>query len=172
MTTKIINLLASPCKGKSSLSHSIVGEMKKLHLHVEHVSEYPKELVYSGRLHDLSCQPAVFGRMLEKIWLLYKKVDYIVVDGSLLLSAVYGTDVWPASFQRSVIDIYNSFNNLNFYLQGSYIPYNPEGRLSEHSQRDIDSEILRLLVIEDIKFISLPIDTDRVSTILNYVLHQ
>ncbi len=146
MNTTVINLFGGPGSGKSTIAAGVFHFMKLTNLNVELVDEYAKHLTWSERRECLKCQPYIFGKQYYKIFTLLDKVDFIITDSPILLSAVYNKHS-PPSFNRSVIDIFNSMNNWNFYLKRSGRVYNPKGRsqtLSEAEQ--IDEQIVRLLL--------------------------
>ncbi len=120
--------------------------MKLAGVNAELVTEFPKDLTWSERFSCLSCQPYIFGEQYYRLYRLVNKVKFIITDSPILLSIIYNKD-YPISFNKSVIDIFNSMNNWNFYLKRGSRPYNPRGRnqtLKEAEQ--IDEEIVRALL--------------------------
>jgi hypothetical protein len=73
------------------------------------------------------------------------KVDVIITDSPLLLSVIYTSDRWPASFKTSCADIFDEMNNLNIFLQ-RVKEYNPNGRSQTFDEaKELDELIERLL---------------------------
>lgn len=149
--TKIVNVFSGPGSGKSTLAAGVFQQLKTRGVNCELVVEFAKLLTWSKRYGELSCQPYVFGKQLKNMQVLLGEVDIIVTDSPILLSCIYSND-WPDSFNRAVVDIFKSFDNLNFFIKRSK-PYNPKGRnQTEEESKAIDEQILRLLDSEGIPF--------------------
>lgn len=144
--TIVVNLFGGPGSTKSTTSAGVFHLMKLAGMNVEVIDEYAKHLVWTDRKKCLKCQPYVFGKQYYKLYSLLGKVDFIINDSPILLSVTYNED-YPESFNRSVIDIFKSMNNLNFYLKRGDIQYNPIGRNQTFSEaKEIDEKIVRLLI--------------------------
>jgi len=73
-----INLFGGPCVGKSSVSSSLFAELKALHLRVEQVHEYAKDLTYNKDYVRLSDQVAVLGEQHHRLFRLKGHADLYV----------------------------------------------------------------------------------------------
>jgi hypothetical protein len=76
----------------------------------------------------LSCQEYVFGKQSYRFARCRDDVDVIVTDSPLPLSIIYNSN--PAieeSFPKIVMDIFNTYTNINFFIN-RVKPYNPKGR--------------------------------------------
>jgi hypothetical protein len=90
------------------------------------VTEVAKDFVWSKRYDCLRSQPLIFGKQLYRIERLIGKVDIVVTDSPIILSPIYANK-YPDSFGQSVVDIFNTFNNINYFVR-RVKPYIPIGR--------------------------------------------
>jgi hypothetical protein len=153
--TKIINFFGGPGCGKSTVSAGLFYKMKLNNINAEYVQEFAKDLTWEERKETLNCQPYVFGKQLLRINRLIGKVDFIITDSPLLLSAVYEClmENNPVNgFADSVLDTFLRFNNINYVIYRTK-PYNPLGRnQTEEESKGIDSHIRNFLAKHNIAF--------------------
>lgn len=57
----------------------------------EYVSEYAKDLVWSGSTQKLNDRLKVFAEQNHRLYRLKDKVDVVITDSPLLLSVIYRT---------------------------------------------------------------------------------
>jgi hypothetical protein len=58
----------------------------------------------------------------------------------------------PKTFAPFVLDTFNSYNNLNFYVLRKK-PYNPKGRMQDEGEaREIDTSVIDMLTKYNISF--------------------
>jgi|LakMenEpi03Aug12_release.lakeMendotaPanAssembly.Ray.scaffolds.fasta_scaffold315263_2 hypothetical protein len=144
--TLIVNLFGGPGVGKSTLAAGTFFCLKQQKISCELVTEYAKTLTWENRHSTLECQPYVFGKQLYSLEVLIDKVDVIITDSPICLSLFYKADRYPPSFSQSVIDIFNSFQNTNYYIERCNDDYDSSGRLSSiNMARKIDEKILTFL---------------------------
>lgn len=147
--TKVINILAGPCAGKSTVACGVFYKMKLEGYRVELVTEYAKELVYANRMpHVVTDQLYMLAKQNHRLHNLRGKVDYVVTDSSLLFSLVYHDEIRRDSqaFRTLIIETYNSYKNINFFLsrpQGVYENYGRTQSLDEAIR--IDNCIIDML---------------------------
>lgn len=144
-----INLFGGPCTGKSTSAAGIFYELKKLNQNAEYVPEFAKELLYAEDYTKLSDQLYVLAEQHHRIFRLHGNVDFIIHDSPFLLSAVY-IDENPyysvQEFKKFVINLFNSYNTLNFFLTRDDQPYQDFGRTQTFEEAlEIDKQILTLL---------------------------
>lgn len=133
---KVINLFGVPGAGKSTGAAYIFSRLKMLGVNVELVTEFAKDKVYEDNMSVFENQAYIFGKQSFKMSRCRNKVDYIVTDSPLLLSAFYNTDpVLGDSFNDVVNNVFNSYENINFYVERSK-PYNASGRLQTEQESD------------------------------------
>ena len=143
--TKIINLLGPPCAGKSTVAFGLANLMKKDFLKVELVTEYAKDLIYSEQEKRLIDQDLIFAEQRHRVHRLVGKVDYVVTDSPLFLSAFYAPDSFPQSFRDFAMAMANRYDNVNIYLNRNH-PYDPSGRVhSEEQSVELDPQLRMFL---------------------------
>lgn len=143
--TTIINFFAGPGAGKSTLAAGLFYEMKMRGKNVELVTEFAKDLVWEERHKTIMNQPYIFGKQYNRIMRLIDKVDYIITDSPLLMLCLYASENCPASFINSVIDISETFDNINYFVE-RVKPYEHIGRIQTFEEaKIIDGRILKLL---------------------------
>ena len=158
--TRVINLLGPPGAGKSTAAAGLFYRMKKEFLSVELVTEYAKDLIYSGAEHRLVDQAFLFAEQHHRVARLVGKVDYVITDSPLLLSAFYMPEDYPKEFEAFVMAMNARYDNLNLYLERDH-PYKEEGRVhSEIQSRAIDQTLREFLGRHEIAYQTLTTGDD------------
>ena len=134
---KVINLFGPPGSGKSTTAAGVFHKLKCEGRAVELVTEYAKDMVWENRANILDDQLYIFAKQRRRLERLRGKVDYVVTDSPLLLSAVYGKlytpDALPEEFYQLVDTSFRSYDNLNFFLN-RVKPYSEIGRLQDEQE--------------------------------------
>lgn len=135
--TLVVNLYGAPGAGKSSGAAYIFYKLKSMGVDAEYVSEYAKDKVWEG--HDMvfkdSCY--IFGHQHFRLARVYGKVDVVVTDAPLFISAFYADD----EVKRELTSIaYKtngrySANSLSYFLN-RVKEYNPNGRFQTEEESD------------------------------------
>jgi len=150
--TLILNFFGGPGSGKSTLAAGVFYKLKTNMYNVELVTEFAKDLVWEKRSSALKCQPFVFGQQLHKIEKIVGQADIIVTDSPILLSTIYSQN-YPISFLHSVVDIFQTFNNLNYFIERGENNYDPVGRNESLEQAaSIDEKIKVFLNANNIQY--------------------
>jgi nicotinamide riboside kinase len=168
----IINLFGGPSSGKSTLGALLFSILKsKYDLNCEYVTEYAKDLVYENRKlilqHD---QLYIFAKQNHKLLMIQKSndVDFIINDSPLILSNIFASKYscnQSKCFKKLVRDVFNSYQNLNFYIKRNDNFFRKSGRIEKNvnDAKLIDIEIKNEL---DKYFEYIEIEND-VNEILN-----
>jgi hypothetical protein len=161
--TVIINLVASPCSGKSTLACELFVHFKKLHMDVEYITEIAKDLIWKNQMDKLNDQYYVSCEQYKILKSVYGKVDYIICDSPLFMSLFYNyynennfSDILKTS--RWILDSIHEFRN-NFYIfikRNKNLEYRNIGRIhSEEESSDIEEKIEYLLKCCDISYFEM-----------------
>jgi adenylate kinase family enzyme len=143
--TKVINLLAGPGAGKSTLAAELFAEMKWDGISCELVGEVAKELTWEGHHNVLEDQLYVSAMQNRRLQRLLGKVDYIITDSPLILCHVYMSQAYKDGFAKMMIDLWNLYDNRNYYVdrQKKYVA---AGRnQTEEEARQVDERVLDAL---------------------------
>lgn len=135
----VINFFGGPGAGKSTAAAGLFYELKKRWFKAELVTEYAKELVWSGSAHMLSHQNLIFATQEHRLARLSGQVDVAVSDSPLLLSAYYAPDNYEISFKRSVFSFFDAYQNINIFVRRSH-EYSAAGRLQNQDEADAISQ--------------------------------
>jgi len=150
--TIVVNLFGGPGTGKSTLASQIFTELKWKGVSVELVTEFAKDLVWEDRANALADQLYILGKQHHRIHRLMDKVDVIITDSPLLLSLIYGEDKMPLSFGPLVYDVFNYYDNMNYFLK-RFKEYDPKGRYqNEDEAKELDEKIRGVLEGHGIRF--------------------
>ena len=154
-STKVINLLAGPSAGKSTNAFGLMHHLKKNRINCEMASEFAKDLVWNKNWESLDDQLLIFGEQHARMYRLLGQVDYIVTDSPLLLSAIYMRDGLKkykphpeidVDFEKFVIDIFNRFENYNYYVDRGERKFIQEGRTQDKARAiEKDNQVRELL---------------------------
>lgn len=170
----IVNLFAGPGSLKSTTAAGVFTLLKLHYVNCELVTEFAKDLTWSDRKTALDDQYYIFGEQHHRLYKLHKKVDVIIVDSPLLLSLLYKQNFISDSFDKTVLDSFNSYNNLNILLtRNKFAKYVYVGRnQSELEALEIDAKTTDLLVKHDIEYISMTANYSCINTITKLVLNK
>jgi hypothetical protein len=151
---KVINLWAGPGAGKSTTASGLFYLMKTADMQVELVTEYAKDMTWEGRHEVLQDQLYITAKQNRKLARLRNhNIDWVVTDSPLLLGTQYMTpDYLGGKFESMLFELWNSYDNLNFFIQRKK-KYNPTGRnQTELEAREIDKKLLDFLSENDLEY--------------------
>ena len=139
--TLVINLIAGPCSGKSTIAAELFARLKKMGIHCELVSEYIKDRIYEENKTMPVNQIAIFGMEHYSISTKIGKVDVIVHDGSFINNIIYKKEDNP-EFDKLIVSEYKKFNNLDFFIKRGNIEFEDYGRIHNFKQsKELDKLI-------------------------------
>lgn len=149
----VVNLFGVPGAGKSTGAAYIFSKLKMMGFNAELITEFVKDKVWENNQEVFKNQAYIFGKQSFKMSRCKGKVDILVTDSPLLLSAFYNSDaVLGEAFNKVVLDVFNSYENINFLIN-RVKPYNPIGRNQTESESDAMKEpIEKMLYSMNISF--------------------
>lgn len=166
---KVINLFGGPGAGKSTTAAGIFWLLKNRGLRVELVTEYAKALAWAKRGEELTDQFYIYAKQHHRQHVLKGQVDFCVTDSPLLLPLLYN-QTEPPSFRQYVIDNWQRYDNINFFLN-RVKPYVELGRWqNEEEAKALDVKTYRLLDELCIEFLWVNGDEHSAQIILNTLL--
>lgn len=161
----VINLAAGPGAGKSTSAASIFANLKIKGKRAELVTEFAKDLTYEDRKATLKNQIYVFAKQYKRMELLRSQVDYIITDSPLFLSAMYSPENYFPSFNKLIIEVFNSFKNKTYFLSRKKV-YQPYGRNQTLSEaQEIDERTLKYMQSNNIDFTTVTGDESGIKQI-------
>lgn len=133
----LINLFGAPGAGKSTGAAYIFSKIKMEGVNAELVTEYAKDKVWEKSEEVFNNQVYIFGKQYFRISRLEKKVDVVVTDSPLLLSAYYSDNpLLDGEFDALVNKIAKSYDCLNIFIN-RVKPYNESGRFQTEQESDL-----------------------------------
>lgn len=140
----VVNLFGVPGSGKSTGAAYIFSQLKLNGVNAELITEFAKDKVWEENTEVFKNQAYLFGKQSYKMSRCRDKVDVIVTDSPLPLSIFYNNDTTLGEdFNKTIMNVFNSYNNLN-YLLLRIKEYNPIGR----HQSEEESDALKQPMIE------------------------
>ena len=143
---KVINLFGGPGSGKSTTAAGTFFKMKSTEKFgkVELVTEFAKDMVYAGRLRELKGnQLYITVKQYHRMERLRGQVDYIITDSPIVQSIIYTPTNYFKSFEPLLLELHNSFDNINIILNRTK-EYKEYGRTqTEEEARKLDFSIRR-----------------------------
>ncbi len=154
MKTTVIGIYAGPGAGKSSLAAEVFVALKQQGKSVELVNEFVKKWAWLGHpVKGWADSLYVFGKQLRAESILWGKVEYIVTDCPLGLSAAYEQFYSPgqtllANTYKQVRELQATegiVTNIDVHLMRQF-DYKAEGRYETEDQAKKVDNIIRNLV--------------------------
>lgn len=172
--TCLINFLGSPGSGKSVLGTTLYSELKVRDFEVEFVNEFVKTWTYTGRKVNKFGQYYIFGMETEQQQRLFNKVDYIIADSPVMLTAFYQYYYWGSDSLINPCKEFYKFAEeegikvVNIFIDRKF-KYNPKGRFqTEEESNEVKNELLKWLPENGFEFHHLKVPVkERVGVILD-----
>ena len=174
--TVVINLWGGSGVGKSTAAAAIFAELKMRGYHSELVREYVKAWAWAGITPSGFDQPYLFGQQSRIESMLYGKLDVLVTDSPLLISAFY--ERWHLKRDIILPAITNfldyakdhNVHYLNFWLE-HYKVFDTRGRYeTEEVAKDVHAAMKGWLVDLGIDLINVTVeDRKRADYIIDYL---
>ena len=173
--TILINLIGAPSRGKSTTAGRLFAKLKGMDLNAELSPEYVKQWVYRGQSVTPFDQMYIFGKEVYRQSHLFNKVDFLISDSPVMLTAFYHLYVNGDNALREVCkDFYDMAERianvkvLNFFLTRKK-KYQTKGRFhTEEQAQEIEHLLHSFLEVEAYPVIELTCsDEERVDVIMN-----
>ena len=142
----VVNLFGTPGAGKSTGAAYIFSNLKMRGINAELVTEFAKDMVWEDNKEVFKNQAYIFGTQSFRISRCQDKVDVIVTDCPLFLTAFYNqSPILGKQFNDVVFSVFNSYNNINYFID-RVKDYNPIGRLqTEKESLALKAPMLQML---------------------------
>lgn len=132
----IVNLYGAPGAGKSTGAAYIFSKLKMLGINAELVTEFAKDKVWEESKAVFQNQAYIFGKQYFRISRVDGKVDVVITDSPILLSAFYNNDpTLGDEFDAFVTKVSKSYDSMNLFIN-RVKPYNPAGRFQTEAESD------------------------------------
>ena len=171
----VVNLFGVPSAGKSTGAAYIFSQLKLAGVNCELVTEYAKDKEWeeNKEIFKPENQVYIFAKQFYRMNRCKDKVDVIITDSPLLLSAFYNKSaVLGREFNNLAAHCFNSFYNKNYLLLRDK-PYNPRGRLQTEEESDnLKKPLLDLLNKYEVEFETALGNVDCYDKIVQDVLRE
>lgn len=173
MKTIVVNLFGEPSAGKSTCAMDITVKLKRNGINAEYISEFAKDKVYENNEEALNHQEYLFGKQSLKMSRVNDKVQVMVVDSPLLLSVIYKKgNALGEEFDRTVLNVFDSYNNINYLLTRNH-EYENEGRLQNEKEAfEIRNRIISELDKFNIKYKTIVSSEESCNTIVKDIIEE
>jgi hypothetical protein len=152
MACKVINLIGGPGSGKSTAMAGVFYNLKRLGVNCEMVTEYAKDKVWDESYYVMKDQLYISAKYYHKLWRVADKVDFIITDSSLLSGIFYDKDNSEA-FKNLMIEKYNEFDNVLYFLNRDDSFYQSVGRIQDLKEaKEIDANVKAFLDSHNIPY--------------------
>jgi hypothetical protein len=137
---KVINLFAPPGTGKTATGQILSGLLSVADYKVEYIPEFAKFATLSQNTAALSDQIYMFAKQENRLNVLKDAdLDFVVMDGPLPIALLFTPPNYYSSYERLVMEVFNSYDNVNYYLRR-----NPSLKYKTHGRNESESEALNL----------------------------
>ena len=167
----VVNLFGGPGTGKSTIASAVFSLLKLHNIETELITEFAKDLVWEERFHTFKNQHYLFGKQQHRLWRVGNKVDVMVTDSPIFLSVVYRKELYSDAFRKVVIEEFNAYNNINFFLKRAK-SYNEIGRNQDKKEAaQIDREIIKDLDKHNIDYFVVDVNVLTPNLITEKILY-
>lgn len=151
--TIVVNLFAGPGAGKSTTAAEVFSRLKRAGINAELVTEYAKDLTWENRQPILEDQLYIFAKQNRRVARLLNQVDVVVTDSPIILGLAYTPVGYYNSFAPLVREVWNSYNNVNFFIDRQQRVYNSRGRNQTYEEAILlDLAVKNLLFANEVEY--------------------
>lgn len=167
--TIVLNLIAGPGAGKSTIASGVFYKLKCLGIECELAYEYAKDCVWNESFKNMEDQIYMFGKQYHKIWRLQNKVQVIIADSPLILS-IYYKNFDSKFFDNFVLEQFNMMNNVTYFIDRN-IEFVQNGRVhTEKESKNIDKFLDDFLQNNNIEHTHV-LTTEAIDKIVNDIVN-
>jgi tRNA uridine 5-carbamoylmethylation protein Kti12 len=154
---QVINVFGGPGSGKSTTAAGLFFEMKKRGHNVEYVTEYAKDMTWEERSNILEDQLYILAKQNRRLSRLAKhNVEYVITDSPLILGIVYALPTYFETFPVMVLEVFHSYDNINFFIHRNTDNYSKIGRNQTLEEAmKVDCKMQQVLADADIHYQSV-----------------
>lgn len=171
---KVINFLGAPGVGKTRSTMLLTSFLKESQIDAEASLEFVKEYIHADTLQLLSYQNYIFSQQERQLRILLdsKEVEFVTTDAPLLHSVFYAPDDYPVFFKELVFEIYNSYDNINYFINRKHT-YSHQGRIHNEMASDLSSRKLKAFLINhNVPFTEIDSTDDIKTNLLPEILNN
>lgn len=163
---KVINLWGGPGSGKSTTASGLFYTLKLADLKCELITEVAKDETYEKNTSRMSNQVYLLGEQYQRLHRVRGSVNYAISDSPIVLGINYRSEDFPKSYDQLCVDLFNQFDNLNYFLVRTK-KYQEYGRnQTEEQARQIDTNIKKIMKDFNIPFTEVLGDRNAVDNII------
>ena len=147
---KVINFFGAPGVGKTRQTFLLTAMFKQAQVDGEASLEFVKEYIHSNSEHLLAYQNFIFAQQERQLRILEnsREVEFAVTDAPLVLSAFYQPENYPVFFKDLVFEIFNGYENINFFIHRNH-PYSHQGRVHDEESSNLVSRKMKAFLINN-----------------------
>ena len=144
MKTIVVNLIAGPCSGKSTIAAGLFHKLKQQGIESEMSLEFAKDKVYEESFKTMDDQIYIFGKQFHRLWRLNGKCQVVICDSPLPISIFYNKEK-SDYFNDFVVEQYNRFNNKMYFIERGDT-FQQNGRIQNlEESKVIDKSLIKIL---------------------------
>lgn len=145
---KVINFFGAPGVGKTRSAMLLTALLKEKAVDTEASLEFVKEYIHSNTINLLSYQNYIFAQQERQLRILLdsNEVEFAITDAPLLHSVFYAPENYPIFFNDLVFEIFNSYDNINYFINRNH-KYSHQGRVHDEKSSNIITKKLKTFLI-------------------------
>lgn len=169
--SKCIYFVGGPGTGKSLAAYGVMFFLKLLGMSCEFTGEFAKDKIYEGSLRSvLKSQAKIIGEQDYRVARLNGKVDYIISDAPLAISAMHASKEKP--LEEAAYYLFEKTDNYIVFIErDENVKFETEGRLEDANDSDKKSKILKdNLIARGYDFVTVKGAIQAVREVAKYII--
>ena len=169
----VVNLFGAPGAGKSTGAAYVFSQLKAAGINAELVTEFAKDKVWEETKAVFDNQAYIFGKQYFRISRLEGKVDVVITDSPILLSAFYNKNdhVLGQEFNDLVFKVFDYYNRIDVFIH-RVKAYNPVGRFQSETESDeLSQKMLNFLSNMGVECLHINGDFEGYNSLVKTVLN-